>query len=88
MPDAMGPLFVRSSHRATPNSEVVGSQLLIAKLVGEKTGWITHFEPPATRGVTSARAGGGPESEKTVDEWWRFIAGAACIPFDLGYLSL
>ena len=42
MPDAMGPLFVRSSHRATPNSEVVGSQLLIAKLVGVKTGGIAY----------------------------------------------
>ena len=33
MPDAMGPSFARASHRATPNSEAVGSQLLIAKLV-------------------------------------------------------
>ena len=67
MPDAMGPLFVRSPGRATPNSEVVGSQLLIAKLVGVKTGGITHFEPPATRGVPSGTCEGGQESEKTVD---------------------
>ena len=64
MPDAMGPLFVRSSARATPNSEVVGSQLLIAKLVGVKSGGITHVEPPATRGVSSGTREGAQESEK------------------------
>ena len=68
MPDAMASRFVDATRRKTSFSEVVGSQLLIAKLVGVKTGGITHFEPPATRGVRCGTCEGGQESEKTVDE--------------------